>query len=64
MKNNIKAIREEKGMKQRELARLTGLSVGYICHLEKGNRNNPSYQTMISISKALNEDMTKIFELR
>ena len=63
MKNNIKEIREKKGIKQRELAELTGLSVGYICHLEKGSRKNPSYNTMVSIANALNENITKVFEL-
>ena len=63
MKNNIKEIREKKGIKQRELAELTGLSVGYMCHLEKGSRKNPSYNTMVSIANALNENITKVFEL-
>lgn len=63
MKNNIKEIREKKGIKQRELAELTGLSVGYICHLEKGSRKNPSYNTMVSIANALNENVVKVFEL-
>ena len=63
MKNNIKEIREKKGIKQRELAELTGLSVGYICHLEKGSRKNPSYNKMVSIANELNENITKVFEL-
>lgn len=63
MKNNIKEIREKKGIKQRELAELTDLSVGYICHLEKGSRKNPSYNTMVSIANALNENVAKVFEL-
>lgn len=63
MKNRIKQIREYKGMTQTELARLTGLSKGYICHLEKGKRMNPSSNTMVNISKALNEDITIVFDL-
>ncbi len=63
MKNKIKEIRGKKGITQGELARLTGLSVGYICHLERGSRVNPSYNTMVIISKALNTDVAVIFEL-
>ncbi len=63
MKNQIKEIRENKGITQLELAQLTGLSVGYICHLERGSRTNPSYNTMIIISKALNADVGVVFEL-
>lgn len=63
MGNKIKEIREKKGITQGELARLTGLSVGYICHLERGSRANPSYNTMVVISKALNEDVAVVFQL-
>ena len=63
MKNQIKEIRENKGITQLELAQLTGLSVGYICDLERGSRTNPSYNTMIIISKALNADVGVVFEL-
>lgn len=63
MGNKIKEIREKKGITQGELARLTGLSVGYICHLERGSRTNPSYNTMVIISKALNADVAVVFEL-
>lgn len=59
--NNIKKIREEIGLGQRELARLTGLSCGYICHLENESRKNPSYTTMKKIAKALNKDISQIF---
>lgn len=59
--NNIKKIREEIGLGQRELAKLTGLSGGYICHLENGSRKNPSYTTMKKIANALNKDISEIF---
>lgn len=63
MKNRIKEIRENKGITQTELSHLTGLSGGYICHLEKGTRKNPSYKTMVAISKALKEDVVVVFGL-
>jgi transcriptional regulator with XRE-family HTH domain len=63
MQNKIKKIREERGIKQNELAKLSCLSEGYICHLERGTRKNPTYQTMIKIANALNKDIGEVFEL-
>lgn len=62
MENNIKEFREEQGLSQEKLAELSHLSVGYICHLEKGNRKNPTYKTMVKISKALNRDVAEVFK--
>lgn len=62
MKNKIREIRENKGITQTDLSQLTGLSVVDICHLERGSRTNPSYNTMVIISKALNTDVV-VFEL-
>lgn len=61
MKNNIRKIREEEGIKQYALAKMTGLSEGYICHLEKGTRDNPSYNTIVKISKALKRKVQEVF---
>lgn len=61
MKNNIRKIREEEGIKQYALAKMTGLSEGYICHLEKGTRDNPSYKTMVKISRALKRKVQEVF---
>lgn len=63
MNNKIKEIREEKEIKLVELARRTNLSEGYISHLEKGGRENPTYNTMKKIAKALGEKITKVFEI-
>lgn len=59
--NNIRKIREEKGMKQIDLAQTIGISVGYLCHLENGTRDNPSMRTMVKIAKALNRSIEEIF---
>lgn len=61
MKNNIRKIREEEGIKQYALAKMTGLSEGYICHLEKGTRDNPSYKTMVKIATALKRKVQEVF---
>lgn len=61
MENNIYELRIQQGLSQEKLAELSKLSVGYICHLEKGSRKNPTYNTMIKISKALNKAVGDVF---
>ncbi len=63
MQNNIKEIREKQGMKQYALAKKTGLSEGYICHLEKGTRDNPTYNVMEKIAIALNKEVKDVFNI-
>lgn len=60
-RNRIKTIREEKGMTLYKLANLSGISAGYLCHLENGTRNNPSLEVMENIAKALNKSVTEVF---
>ncbi len=60
-KNKIKIIRKEKGITLLDLSKLTGISVGYLCHLEKGSRNNPSLGVMERIAKALNRSIAEVF---
>lgn len=62
MKNNIKEIRKSKKLTLVKLAEKSKLSAGYICHLEKGTRNNASYDAMNKIANALNTDIGDIFE--
>lgn len=59
--NNMKKIRISKNMTLGDLANLTGISAGYLCHLEKGTRKNPSIQIMESIAKALDKSVIEIF---
>ena len=61
--NQIKKIREEKGLTLLKLSDLSGVSVGYLCHLERGSRNNPSIEVMQKIAKALNKNIIEIFFL-
>ena len=39
-KNKIKVYRELKGLTLKELEEKSGVSAGYLCHLERGNRDN------------------------
>lgn len=62
--NKIKNLRKEKGITLLELSNLCGISVGYLCHLEKGSRRNPSLDVMEKISKALNKSVAEVFLLQ
>ena len=41
-RNKIKKYRKQNSLTIKELAFKSGVSAGYICHLEKGNRENPA----------------------
>ncbi len=60
-KNQIRKIRKQQGMTLLKLSELSGVSAGYLCHLEKGSRKNPSIKMMEKISGALNKSITEIF---
>ena len=60
-KNSIRKYRKEKGMKLEEIARKLGISTGYLCHLEKGTRKNPSTKLMEDIAKLLGKTIIEIF---
>ncbi len=63
MNNNIREIREQQGIKQYALAKMTGLSEGYICHLERGTRDNPTYNVMERIAKVLHKEVKDVFNI-
>ena len=48
----IAKVRKEKGITKTELARLTGINIGHLTHIEKGERN-PSHKALKNICKAL-----------
>ena len=60
-KNKMREIRNSKGITLEELSINTGISIGYLCHLEKGTRKNPSMQVMESIAKGLNKTVIETF---
>jgi len=60
-KNKIKETRKTRRLTLIELAKITGISAGYICHLEKGTRKNPSAQIMDKIAAALNKSVHEVF---
>ena len=50
--NMLTKIRKEKGMTKTELAALTGINIGHLTHIEKGERN-PSHKALKKLCKAL-----------
>lgn len=59
--NNLRKIRQAKNMTIRDLAEKSGVSIGYICHLERGTRKNPTIEVIEKLAKALGEPAIKIF---
>ncbi len=59
--NKIREYRKQKGMNLEEVAKKAGISVGYLCHLEKGTRVNPSIPVMEKIAKVLGKNVAEIF---
>ena len=57
----IKYCRKQKGITLKGLSGKTGLSVGYLSHLENGERQNPSLDTLIKVCDALNMNITLLF---
>ena len=60
-KNRIREIRTEKGMTLEYLSRISQVSIGYLCHLERGTRRNPSMKIMEKISECLDKSVSEIF---
>lgn len=59
--NNLKKYRKNKNLTIKELSEKSGVSMGYICHLEKGTRSNPSKSIMEKIAKVLDKNIMEIF---
>jgi len=58
---NLKKVRKEKNITLEQLSKITGISIGYLCHLEQGTRKNPSIEVMEKLSKALEKDVAELF---
>lgn len=59
--NKMKQIRNELGITLAEISIKTGISIGYLSHLEKGTRKNPSIVVMDKIARALEMSVTDVF---
>lgn len=61
MKNRIEEIRKEKGLTQNELAKKANVARTVVNQLETGKRNVITTNTMLKLSKALDEPIESIF---
>lgn len=55
-RNYIKKVREDKGLKMRELERLSGISQSYISQIENGKRSIPTPDVIKKLANGLNEN--------
>ncbi|MDK9849045.1 helix-turn-helix transcriptional regulator [Staphylococcus equorum] len=60
--SNMKDLRINKNLKQKELARITGLSTAAISLFEN-NKTTPSMNSAYKIAKALDVSLEKLFPL-
>ena len=51
--NNIKKIRQEKGISQDRLSKLADLSLNTVVNVESGANPNPTIETLSKIAKGL-----------
>jgi transcriptional regulator with XRE-family HTH domain len=58
----VKELRAKRGLSQRELAKMVGISDVYITLLETGQRKNPSLAILKKIAKALGVPVTTLLE--
>lgn len=61
MRNWLIAIRKEKGISQREVAKKIGVAQPSYCNIERGN-NNPSVEVAKRIAGVLGFDWTRFYE--
>lgn len=59
--NRIKELREKKGMNQKELAKLTGVSAPFLCDLER-NRRGAKPETLQRIASVLGSNVSELME--
>lgn len=61
MRNKIRELRTKDNLTLEYLAYISNISVGYLCKLELGSKNNPSDLVMQNISTALKKTVEEVF---
>lgn len=59
--NKLRYYRKKQKLTLKDLSEKTGISVGYLSHLENGSRTNPSMKTMYKITQAVNASIEEVF---
>lgn len=57
LSQNIKRLRKKKGISQEKMARLADVSVNTIVKIENGANQNPTIETLIKVTKALDVEI-------
>ncbi|WP_329051194.1 helix-turn-helix domain-containing protein [Amycolatopsis sp. NBC_01488] len=60
--HRIRLAREQSKLTLRQLAGEVGVDHGYIAHLEKGSKKNPSAELLQKIAEALHVDPSELLE--
>jgi XRE family transcriptional regulator, master regulator for biofilm formation len=58
----IRKLREAQQMTQEQLAQKAGVTQGYIGHLERGLKKNPSLSILRKLAKALDVPVGRLLE--
>lgn len=61
--NNMRKYRKEKKFTLQQVAKQCNLTAGYISRLERDIKVNPSYKSMKRIAKALDKNVSEVFEI-
>ena len=61
LKIYIREIREERGLSQEKLSKISGVSSSHIGYLENGERE-PTISVLCKLDKALNVDIKDLFK--
>lgn len=60
--DNIKKIRESRGLSINAVAKESNISAGYLSDIEKNNKLNPSNEILESIAKSLNVTVSDLYK--
>lgn len=62
LRNRVREARQQRGMSQRDLARVSGLARQTIVTVEQNSRTAlPTGQVMLRLAEVLNEDISGLF---
>lgn len=62
MKNNVRAYRKEKGLRQEDLAKLLGVTRQTVLAIEN-NKYNPTLELAMKMSRLLGKPLEEVFYL-
>ena len=60
--NNIKKLREAKGLSQEKLARLADVANNTLIKMESGENQNPTLDTLKKVAKALEVSVDELIQ--